>query len=84
MKNKNAVWSFILGLISIVIPLIGFIIGIIAIILGIKGLKSKDRGFAIAGIILGIIGCLGSLLIGIIFLGIGFLTISSISSSPIF
>ena len=59
-KNNNslAVVALVLGIVSIItwlFPIAGYITTIIAIILGVKGRKSEKRGMATAGMVLGII-----------------------------
>lgn len=61
-RKGSAIAAFILGFFSF-IPFLGFITFIIGIILGILGLKSSKKGFAIAGIILCIIGQITALII---------------------
>lgn len=45
----------IIGLAAWIIPIIGLVVGVLALVLGIKGLKKSSEGMAIAGIVLGII-----------------------------
>lgn len=62
--SGTAVASFvlsILGLVGSLIPLIGLIIGILSIIFGSTSLKSQKKGLATAGLIIGIIVCILSL-----------------------
>lgn len=57
-KSTKAMAGFVLGLISIIawiIPLIGYPITILGIIFSALGLNSKNKGKAIAGLILSII-----------------------------
>ena len=59
-KNNNslAVVALVLGIVSIItwlFPIAGYITTIIAIVLGVKGRKSEKRGMATAGMVLGII-----------------------------
>lgn len=73
--SGTAVASFvlsILGLVGSLIPIIGLIIGILSIIFGSTSLKSQKKGLATAGLIIGIIVCILSLVFwGInIFVGI--------------
>ena len=64
--NSMALTGFVLGLIGVVIPYLGIILGPLAIIFSAIGLikihkestKWKGKGFAIAGIILGILAFL--------------------------
>jgi hypothetical protein len=54
----KAVASLVLGIVGVyvsVIPLIGFPVTIVGLILGIGGMKSSNRGMAIAGVVLNII-----------------------------
>lgn len=67
-RKGSAMASFVLGFFSF-IPLVGFITFIIGLILGILGLKSSKRGFAIAGIMLCIVGQIAAVII-IISLGV--------------
>lgn len=60
MENNNrfAVAALVLGIVSILtwlFPIAGYITTIIAIVLGVKGRKSEKRGMATAGMVLGII-----------------------------
>jgi hypothetical protein len=66
-KSRVGLVSFIVGIISIVLcglPIINFVLGIVALILGFVGQKDKNgkiasnKGFGIAGIVLGIISTL--------------------------
>ncbi len=61
--SNNGTISFILALVSLFlpIPVIDALIAVGAIILGISGLKAKKRGFAIAGIVIGVIALIGAL-----------------------
>jgi hypothetical protein len=72
-KSGLAIASLVLGIVSF-IPLVGVLLGILAIIFGIVSfskIKKENlggRGFAIAGIILGILGLLISVLVyGVLF-----------------
>lgn len=51
----------ILGLIACCIPCVGYPVAITAFVLGIIGLKKNGRGMAIAGIVLGVISFILSL-----------------------
>ena len=64
-----AIAALILGIASIVLCCTGInvLTGIAAIVFGILGLKSRSRGMAIAGLVLGGI-CLLMTIIGIIFM----------------
>jgi peptidyl-prolyl cis-trans isomerase B (cyclophilin B) len=79
MKEKEAkknsviaILSFIAGLISFV-PFYGFLFGFAGIVLGVIALsfkkerEKKGRGFAIAGLILGVIGIIINLIILFLF-----------------
>lgn len=60
MENNNrfANAALVLGIVSILtwlFPIAGYITTIIAIVLGVKGRKSEKRGMATAGMVLGII-----------------------------
>ena len=55
----KAIASLVLGIIGLIawlIPLFGLPISIVGLILGIKDMKSHNRGLAIAGIVLCILG----------------------------
>ncbi len=57
-NNKFAVAALVLGIVSILtwlFPIAGYITTIITIVLGVKGRKSEKRGMATAGMVLGII-----------------------------
>lgn len=45
----------IVGLLAWIIPIIGLPVGVVALILGIMGLMKSNKGMSIAGIVLGII-----------------------------
>lgn len=73
--NGTAIASFVLsmlGLVGSLIPILGLIIGILSIIFGATSLKSQRKGLAKAGLIIGIIVCILSLVLwGImIYLGV--------------
>ncbi|MCD8500451.1 MAG: DUF4190 domain-containing protein [Bacillaceae bacterium] len=56
--SGKATASLVLGLVGIIawfIPLFGYPVTITGLVLGVKGLKSKNRGMAIAGVTLSII-----------------------------
>lgn len=64
-SGKKAVVGFILGLLGFpgsLIPIVGFIMGILAVIFGSGSLKSNRKGLATAGLVLGIIVILLSLI----------------------
>lgn len=67
--NSNAIISFVLGILTFLIPFIGFIFGIIGIILSVKATKQMKetneggKGLAIAGLICSIIGLVLQLLV---------------------
>lgn len=63
-KSIVALVLGIIGLIAWIIPIIGVPITIVGIVLGIKSLNSKNRGLAIAGIVLCIIGLLATVIYG--------------------
>ena len=74
--TKLPVWSFIFGLASFIqcLPLIG---GIVAIVTGVMGRKrakqlNQSSGLATAGIVLGILGLIISLIVTIILISTGF------------
>ena len=58
-RNGLSIASLVLGLIGIVawlLPLAGYPVTIVAIVLGAKGMKQQSgRGMAIAGLVLGIV-----------------------------
>lgn len=57
-KNRFATAALVLGIISIIawfIPLAGYPITILAIVFGVKGRVSAKKGMATAGMVLGII-----------------------------
>ena len=57
-NNNRAVASLVLGLVSIVtwlFPIAGYITTILAIVLATKGRHSEKKGMATAGLVLGII-----------------------------
>lgn len=60
--NSNAIISLVLGILTLLIPLIGFIFGIIGIILSVKAtsqikVTNEDgKGIATAGLVCSIIG----------------------------
>lgn len=66
MENSNrAVASLILGLVSIVtwlFPIAGYITTILAIVFATKGRHSEKKGMATAGLVLGIIFLVATLL----------------------
>ena len=62
MKNDKSlglgIAALVLGIVGIlawIIPIIGLPVGVVALILGIMGLKKSNKGMSIAGIVLGII-----------------------------
>ena len=81
-KNNNslAVVALVLGIVSIItwlFPIAGYITTIIAIVLGVKGRKSEKRGMATAGMVLGIIFLIITLLNSIIGVLLAFLAIQN-------
>ena len=59
----KAIASMVLGIVGLlawILPLCGFPVTIVGLILGIVDRKSSRRGMAIAGIVMNIIGLLGS------------------------
>lgn len=79
-KNNNnlAVAALVLGLVSIItwlFPIAGYITTIIAIVLGVKGRSSEKRGMATAGMVLGIIFLIVTLLNSIIGVLLAFLAV---------
>lgn len=45
----------IVGLLAWIIPIIGLPVGVVALVLGILGIKKSNKGMSIAGIVLGVI-----------------------------
>ena len=81
-KNNNslAVVALVLGIVCIItwlFPIAGYITTIIAIVLGVKGRKSEKRGMATAGMVLGIIFLIITLLNSIIGVLLAFLAIQN-------
>ena len=78
MENNNrAVASLILGLVSIVtwlFPIAGYITTILAIVFATKGRHSEKKGMATAGLVLGIIFLVVTLLNSILGAVIGVLS----------
>lgn len=56
--------GMVLGICSIVLVWFGFILGVLAIILSSVGLKRAKNGFAVAGLVTGIVGTVFGLIIG--------------------
>ena len=60
-EEKNlATPALVLGLVSLItwlLPIVGLPTSVIAIVFGAKSLKCEKRNFAIAGLVLGIICC---------------------------
>ena len=65
-KGGFAVASLVLGIVSYVACCVGPITQILAVIFGIIGIKSSKKGLAIAGIILGALGIVLSIVIFIL------------------
>ena len=64
LGSGKAIASFVLGIIGLLawcIPLVGLPVTIVGLVLGIKALPSQTRGLAIAGIVLCIVGLVGSI-----------------------
>lgn len=61
--RSYGLYSFILAIVSLFlpIPILDAIIGVIAVIMAVFGLKASKRGFAIAGLVIGIIAVVGAL-----------------------
>ncbi|TJZ55554.1 DUF4190 domain-containing protein [Streptomyces piniterrae] len=63
--SGKAVASMVTGIVSIVVPFVGIVTGPLAIILGAKArgeiqrTRQQGNGLAIAGLVTGIIGCVG-------------------------
>jgi biopolymer transport protein ExbB/TolQ len=60
-QDGTAIASLVLGILSLVgwcLPLIGLPMTIVGLVLGFKSLGSQNRGMAIAGIVLNILGLL--------------------------
>ena len=62
-KKGLSIASFIIGIFSIIIPIIGFFGGIISLVFGVKGSKRSKKGFAVAGIIFGILAIIGNIIL---------------------
>lgn len=70
-KNQKAIFAMVLGIISIFC--LGFILGIVAIVLGIlarkeisaSGGRQGGGGFAIAGIVAGMLGILSGIVVAL-------------------
>lgn len=62
-QSQTAVWSLVLGIVSVVCCAVGLITGPLAIIFGLRAQKevSANQGMAIAGLVLGAIGTVSSL-----------------------
>lgn len=61
----KAIASLILGVFGMVawfIPLFGVPVTVVGLVMGINGMKSRQRGMAIAGLVLSIIGLVLSLI----------------------
>ncbi len=65
-KGGFAVASLVLGIVSYVVCCVGPITQILAVIFGIIGIKSSKKGLAIAGIILGALGIVSTIVTFII------------------
>lgn len=61
----------ILSFVCCMVPVVGIILGIVAIVFGILGLKSTQRGMAIAGIIVGGAGLLISVFVLVVAIASG-------------
>ena len=61
--RSYGLWSFILAIFSLFlpVPIINIVIAIFAVALAAKGLKASKRGFAIAGLVIGIIALVGAI-----------------------
>jgi heme/copper-type cytochrome/quinol oxidase subunit 2 len=79
--NGNGVASLVLGISSIIIPVLGIVTGILAIIYANKQKKIQPNGMATAGLVTGIVGlvfqAITILIILAIFSFIGMLASSS-------
>ena len=76
-NNNRAVASLVLGLVSIVtwlFPIAGYITTILAIVFATKGRHSEKKGMATAGLVLGIIFLVETLLNSIFGAILGVLT----------
>ena len=68
--EEKATASLALGIFSIftwILPMFGYPISIIGLVMGVSGIKSKEKTFGIAGLILSIIGlvfCIANSAIG--------------------
>ncbi len=62
-KLRNyGLYSFILAIVSLFlpVPIVDAIIAVVAIVLAVKGLKASRRGFAVAGLVIGILALIGA------------------------
>lgn len=69
-ESGKGLAGFILGIISVClcwIPFLGLILSVIAIILSGLGMRAEKRGFAIAGLVLGIIALIPAVIISLVF-----------------
>jgi hypothetical protein len=59
--------GFILAIVSLLLPLEGIdlLVGIAAIVVSSIGLKEEKKGFAIAGLIIGIVAVIGALVLSL-------------------
>ena len=79
-RDRMAIASLILGLISVlacVVPRLGAILCVAGAILGVKGLKSSMRRFAIAGIVICVIALIAANMVAALTGDYGFPTGSS-------
>lgn len=60
--SNYGLYGFILAIISLFlpVPIIDAIIAVVAIVLAVAGLKASKRGFAIAGLVIGILALIGA------------------------
>ncbi|MFE2261371.1 DUF4190 domain-containing protein [Streptomyces griseosporeus] len=63
--NGKAIGSLVTGIVSLIVPFVGIVTGPVAVVLAVKGRGEIRRtgqrgdGMAIAGLVTGILGCIG-------------------------
>ncbi len=65
--SKMGLIGFILAIVSLLLPLEGIdlLVGIAAIVVSAMGFKEEKKGFAIAGLIIGIVAVIGALVLSL-------------------